>query len=276
MSVTWHVTTTPRGRVLRCGDTGPDVVLVHGLEDRPETWTPLAERLVGRARLTAVEMPWLVGNRYGWLDAGSPRQWLSRTLDELGLGHALLVGHSFGGHAVLRHVTDGGASRGAVLVAPLYRTGDELARPDSQQLVEASLVDTVVEGLHLRLGDRREVLQQEDLSLMGASLSKDVVERAMPALMTSLLAPPAIDPAAVTVPLRVVVRDGDPSLSPAAAASLRRAPDTTVLELEGDGHFLHLIDPDHVADHVLAILRDLEGPSRTADREGTTPCPTSS
>lgn len=254
MTVIWHEGRTSRGRVLRAGGEGPDVVLVHGLEDRPETWTPLAERLVHRCRLTALEMPWLVGGHYDWLDAGSAREWLAAMLDELGLTRALLVGHSFGGHAVLRHLSDGGDARGAVLVAPLYRTADELALPDSAELVQSSLVDTVIEGLHLRLGERLHQLEQDHLSLMGSSLSRDVIERAFPALTSCLVARPRIDPTAVRVPLRVVVRQGDPSLSPLAAAQLRRGPDTAVLELEGEGHFLHLIEPDHVAAHVLDLV----------------------
>lgn len=291
MTSVWREERTETGRVLRAGETGPHVVLVHGLEDRPETWTAVAERLAPTCQVTAPEMPWLVGGSYTWLSDGSPRSWLSTTLDELGLAGAHLVGHSFGGHAILAHLADGGASAGALLVAPLYRTQQELALADCDDRVRRALVDTVIEGLHLRLGARLDVVDAEELRIMDSSLSRDVVERAFPSLMACLLTPPPIRPEAVRAPLRVVVRRGDPSLSTLAAAELCRAPRTTVLELEGDGHFLHLIDPGDVAARVLDLVaattahpvadRAAADPHPSMPhltqptREGTIPCPTS-
>lgn len=270
MTTLWREQRAGEGRLLRAGTNGPDVVLIHGLEDRPETWTPVAERLADTCRVTALEMPWLVGGRYAWLARGSPQAWLSARLEQTGLTDAHLVGHSFGGHAVLGHLAAGASNQSALLVAPLYRTREELALPDSTERVRRALVDTVVEGLHLRLGPRRDHIEPDELSLMGSSLSRDVVERALPALMTCLLRPP-IDPAMIQTPTQVLIRDGDPSLSSRAAAELGRAPNTTILELAGDGHFLHLIHPDEVTAHIVDLIEQTD----LTTQGGNIPCPSS-
>lgn len=270
MTTLWQEEHTDRGRILTAGTTGPDVVLVHGLEDRPETWTPVAQRLATTCRVTALEMPWLVGSQHTWLTQGTPGAWLSARLEETGLTEAHLVGHSFGGHAVLAHLASGATNPSALLLAPLHRTRQELSLPDSARRVEHSLGDTVIEGLHQRLGTRRKDIDPETLDLMGSSLTRDVVRRALPTLMTCLLNPP-VDPAANHTPTRVLVRDGDPSLSRRAAAELGTAPNTTVLEFAGDGHFLHLIHPNEVAGHILNLIEQ----THLSIPGGKTPCPSS-
>lgn len=268
MSTFWHEELTRGGRLLQAGTNGPDVVLVHGLEDRPETWTLVAEGLARTCRVTAFEMPWRVGSQYTWLQEGSPQAWLSSRLEQTGLGHAHLVGHSFGGHAVLGHLAAGGSNPSALLVAPLYRTQVELALPDSTERIRQALRNTVIEGLHLRLGPRLHTIDPDDLAQMGKSLSRDVIERALSALVTCLVRLP-INPVLIRRPTRVLVRDGDPSLSSSAATELSRALNTTVLQLAGDGHFLHLIHPSEVTAHILELIEQ----THLTTHGGKIPCP---
>ena len=84
------------------GEGEPAVLLLHGFAEHLDTWRPVQERLARRHRTVALDL---------WGFAASarpphakPADWVDEVvglMDELGLGQAVLVGHSLGGRASL-------------------------------------------------------------------------------------------------------------------------------------------------------------------------------
>ena len=84
---------------------GEPVVLIHGIPGSSGVWTPVAERLAGEFQVIAPDLlgfgasPGEPAPDAVWADAQARA--LAALLDELGIGHAALVGHDFGGPVAL-------------------------------------------------------------------------------------------------------------------------------------------------------------------------------
>lgn len=127
------MTTRPKLAHQQLG-SGPDVVLVHGLAANRAFWYPLATALSSQYRVTLYDLRGhgyseRPTNGYTAMDHG---QDLLHLMDDLGIEEAAVVGHSYGGAAVLE----------AVLLQP-------------QRFSHMALMDTRVQRLQseLRLHD---------------------------------------------------------------------------------------------------------------------------
>jgi pimeloyl-ACP methyl ester carboxylesterase len=86
------------------GGSGAAVVLVHGLAGSATNWLELVPRLVERYRVLVVDLPGHGGSvpaRRG-SSVSDFAEAVARVVEQEGAGPALVAGHSFGGHVVLR------------------------------------------------------------------------------------------------------------------------------------------------------------------------------
>jgi pimeloyl-ACP methyl ester carboxylesterase len=88
-------------------EDGPAALLLHGITSNAQTWWRVAPRLVELGfRVVAVDMP---GHGYSGETADhrieSVAQLIAEASAELGLGHMLLIGHSWGGSVALAMAT---------------------------------------------------------------------------------------------------------------------------------------------------------------------------
>jgi pimeloyl-ACP methyl ester carboxylesterase len=89
-------------------ETGPPVVLVHGLSASSRWWRRTVPALAPHFRVYLVDLPGFGAmrrplGRYSL--AGAP-EWLLACMDTLGLARPHVVGHSMGGYIALRHAAE--------------------------------------------------------------------------------------------------------------------------------------------------------------------------
>lgn len=88
-------------RVLQVGQ-GPDVVLIHGSPGFVEDWEPVMNALAGSFRFTAFDRP---GQGFsgdtGKYSIEENADTALALMDTLGIAHAIVVGHSYGGPIAL-------------------------------------------------------------------------------------------------------------------------------------------------------------------------------
>jgi pimeloyl-ACP methyl ester carboxylesterase len=99
-----HTTVNGHDLAYRLGGEGPPVLLVHGLAASSVTWCEAMRRLVPRFRVLA---PDLLGHGEsakpeGDYSLGAHASFLRDLLGGLGIDHATVVGHSFGGGIVMQ------------------------------------------------------------------------------------------------------------------------------------------------------------------------------
>jgi 4,5:9,10-diseco-3-hydroxy-5,9,17-trioxoandrosta-1(10),2-diene-4-oate hydrolase len=98
-----------RARCLCAGESGPPVVLLHGLGASAEIWRPNIGPLASRNRVFAPDLPGFGRTGIpGWMDysPAAYSRFVRDFMNALGIGRAGLVGHSLGGGIALRVVLD--------------------------------------------------------------------------------------------------------------------------------------------------------------------------
>ena len=234
---------------------GVPVVLLHGLTFDRATWRPIVDRLGGRARTVALDLP-------GHGDSGGPPCALDdvagavhEVVERLGLERPLVVGHSMSGGLALLYAGTYPA-RGAMMV-----DGTADVRPFAQ------LLQRLAPGLK---GDgfaaTFDVFQQSmRLDLVAEPLRSEVVERqtVTPELVLGywdevlgtdpeeLQARIAEAMKSVDVPVLALYGHDAPSEREYLRAHIS---DVTVEELPGRGHFLHLVEPDMFVARLTAFI----------------------
>lgn len=111
-------------RVVRAGQ-GPAVVLVHGYGESLISWRPVFDELSLDADVIALDLPGfgVSSKPASGYTADSLASVVLALLDELGVGRAVIVGHSLGGAvATAAAIRDPGRVTGLVLVAPALAT----------------------------------------------------------------------------------------------------------------------------------------------------------
>ena len=253
---------------------GVPVVLLHGMPGTHLDYLRVVQALEG-VHTVAVDRP-----GYGWSQGGPltyPQQvdMVAELVAALGLGRALLVGHSFGGLLALGvAASHPDAVAGLALIAPSgggLRSGPY--RMASARLVVAmqtpgvrQLTEATVGGLLRRTGamidarfavapdpvDRHYAKRLNELTLHDDNL------RAMARDRLSYHANidwidgrlPAID-----VPASVLLAKGDKPIPIEHGRTLAAAlPNSQLLEVDG-GHMLPVAQPDVVADTITSALR---------------------
>lgn len=236
---------------LRAGEPGGDlVVLAHGLEDSWESWRSLARALDPRWRVLALDLPWRPGNDYRWRRRGSPSSWLAAGLDALSRRADTIVAHSFGANATLELMAGGRKpARATVLICPLYCPPEQPITWRVFDRARRTFDRHVQDGLRLRMGAR---LGAVDAAILDAMVVK-AIDRIGPAgfltVFDQFVGSGALALDTVETPTLILAGGADPTLSPAAAATLSRGlPRSTLLVHEHYDHFCHVRHPAQVAE----------------------------
>lgn len=122
----------------------PVAVLVHGMIDSGNSWTPLLPALSG-FDVWCLDLPWSGDQGSGWPAAMLTDGWLRAGLTLCPAAPALCVGHSFGATAILEwfaSVPDA-APEAAILISPFLR-------PPGRRVTWAS-IDSFARGVEDRL-----------------------------------------------------------------------------------------------------------------------------
>lgn len=226
----------------RMGRDGPPIVLVHGIEDRFDSWDCLAAALSADFQVTAFDMPWRTGNDYQWCDQATPGQWLRRFLEQHNLEDAFMVAHSFGGLAALELIAARREPAATLLIAPAYCTRTEAEHHATPDALMHALRVTMTEAINLRLGTRQAMTPQMRSRIRVHTLA-EVVPRAFPTLVRCILADRYGGLAEATRPVEIVISRDDPTLSPGASVELGSlSPHMTLRHLPGTTHSLHRTD----------------------------------
>jgi pimeloyl-ACP methyl ester carboxylesterase len=269
-------------------DTGPAVVLVHGLGGSHLNWDLLAPRLTGHARVWALDLPGFgrsePGGRKASVSANAAA--LQRFLAEVVGEPAVLVGNSMGGMlSILATGERPAAVTGLVLVDPAVPGPRRALDPLVALMFAVYAVPFVGERfMRMRRTRQTELARvREMLTLVGVdpdTVPAEVIDRSVTLLQErtdvdgmdkAFLAAARsllrllVDPrryraamASITVPVLLVHGDRDRLVPVAAARDIaRRHPSWRYVELAGVGHTPQLQVPERLADDVLGWLKEL-------------------
>lgn len=266
---------------LTAGD-GPVVVCWHGFPDHPMTFAPLAEHLVAAGR--RVVMPFLRGFHPNTMDALTYSDGITLAADAAAVGEALgspdMIGHDIGAGMVYRAAAawPEHLNRGVTLAIPPPATLVRALRDPAQQQRLFYIFLFTIEGVaeavlrqdralidylwstwspSLRLDDAyrtwihkmygNEQYIENALKLYRANFDRSRMD---PALSEYA----ARTEATAEKPLLVLGGAEDGCLDPEYLTGEGLAPGSEVEVLPGVGHFLHLEQPETVAERILSWL----------------------
>ncbi|MFF5964706.1 alpha/beta fold hydrolase [Streptomyces collinus] len=258
--VTERVVGGERLRVLERPAASPGasaLVLVHGFEDGPGTWAPLARRLPGHLRLYALQLPWSSGSSHRWADEGGSALWLERTLALLPCRPDAIVAHSFGATTLLDLLARRPSVHQppAVLVAPVYRPHDRPLDPDFYAEAVRRFRGVLGEGLRGRLGRRAATVPADIVEAMTGKVRQRVEPHGFLQFYATLARAAELPLHRITSPVRLVSGQYDPSAPPEAVRELmRRIPAAEARQDPSFGHFCQVQAPDAVAAHIVEFL----------------------
>ncbi|MBY8345272.1 alpha/beta hydrolase [Streptomyces spinosirectus] len=233
------------------------LVLVHGFDENPGSWTPLARCLPRQLHLYALQLPWCSGSSHRWADEGGSALWLKRALALLPDSPDLIVAHSFGATALLdllaRRTT--GAPTPAVLVAPVYRPHDRPLDPEFFAEAVRRFRTVLDEGLRSRMGPRAATVPADIFEAMTGKVRERVEPHGFLQFYATLARAAELPLHRITSPVRLVSGPHDPSAPPDAVAELlRRIPVAEARQDPSFGHFCQVQAPDAVAAHIVEFL----------------------
>ncbi len=147
---------------------GPDVVLIPGLASTSAVWARTAAALEGRYRVHLVTVRGFGetapgGNAEGLVSAPVAAE-IRRYIEEQGLRHPALIGHSMGGQVALRVAADAGDRIGKVMVVDASPFFPSLISPGSTAADVEPLARIAYQGLML-LGDQALRTQAASMGL---------------------------------------------------------------------------------------------------------------
>lgn len=284
----------PRGRMIEVrglrqhvvelgkgGDDGaPPVVLVHGAGANLEDMcVALGERLAAKHRVIAIDRPGFGWSERQGRDASSPAyqaDLLHETLDQLGIGKAILVGHSWGGTLALTYALKYPQRVvGLVLIAPPTHPRSRLIAWNNAVLA-TPLGWLFAHTLALPLGVAL-LRPGVRLAFLPQTMPQGYVERSAAAMIlrpASLMANWAdvgglhyflkgqiSRYATLAVPTSVFVGDRDPLVPHGHCSDLAAlSPAVKVTILPGFGHMLH----HAAADQIVAAVEAIAGTNASA------------
>lgn len=262
------------------GDSGPPVLLIHGITQDSRTWEPLGERLSRSASLVAIDLPGHGDseNPPGDHSLGAYASTVRDLLLTLEWPHATIVGHSLGGGVTLQFayqfpdmvdrlvlVDSGGLGRE---VSPLLRAA---SLPGADAVISLlttdavkGMTDSVLRRLQ-RLGLRSST-NLEEIRRGFENLANPDARRAFLKTVRILI---GLGGQQVSARDRLYLAEHLPTLLLWGARDriipLSHATDAheaipgSRLRVLGDaGHFPHIDDPETVARHISEFLAETE------------------
>jgi pimeloyl-ACP methyl ester carboxylesterase len=248
-------------------------VCLHGLGASWQAWRAVGDRLAPDFRVIAVDLPGfgrspeLPGGRVPLPEVA---EHLAATLDELGVGRHVVVGHSMGGGVSIVHALARLADiRAIALLAPagliatgdvrrswrlplLHRASRELARVAAPLLARS---DGLRERAFARLVADPAALDERTMRelALGSALGRSTGAAGTAIVHAGLR--DRID--RLTVPALVVFGDEDEVIASSGGPRLAAAlPDATLLMLPHTGHLPMIERPDEVADAIRRLASE--------------------
>jgi pimeloyl-ACP methyl ester carboxylesterase len=236
--------------------TGPPIVFLHGIGSDHRRWAPFVEQLRADVRCVAVDLPGFGESPAEGCDALSAAAAVHEVVDRLGLVQPALVGHSLGSTvALLYGALFEARSIVAIDAAPLYTPhltetlipfrerlrGDdfdaafeewELATFDTGPLSESQLAASMIRP-------QPDVV----LAYWANLIDRDRAESGVGAWSDAL--------AGIPCPVLMLLAN---ELSAADETIVARMPAATVEVWAGQGHWLHLANPDRFVARLRAWL----------------------
>jgi pimeloyl-ACP methyl ester carboxylesterase len=234
---------------------------VHGFEEGPDSWWPLARRLPEELHLYALQLPWHSGSRHHWAEEGSSAAWLERGLGLVpgGLPDAV-VAHSFGATTLLELLTRrvAAAQPPAVLVAPVYRPHDQPLDPEFYGEAVRRFRAVLGQGLRTRLGRRAATVPADIVEAMTGKVRERVEPQGFLQFYATLGRAADLPLQRITAPVHLISGTRDPSAPPEAVRELlRRIPRASAHQEQGFGHFCQVDEPAAVSGHIAEFLARL-------------------
>jgi pimeloyl-ACP methyl ester carboxylesterase len=235
--------------------TGTPVVFLHGLTFDRRTWRPIIDQLDGSVTSIAIDLPAHGDSGGEPAPVEDVAAQIRRLLQTLDVERPVVVGHSMAA-AVAGLYASAHPARGIVLVDQatevlpfaqmLHQIAPMLRGPAFDQVwpnIENSLgLDRIPEPVRTLVLDTHQVKQDVVLGYWDQVLSTE------PAELQAWIDDKA---ARIKVPCLAVfgrpVTDGE-------RERLGRLPDAQIEEWAGDGHFVHLTDPDRFATRLQAFV----------------------
>ena len=248
------------------GSPGPraDIVLLHGASASAHSWRDIAPALAADRRVIVPDLP-----GHGWtrrpdaahgLSLPGMAALLGGLLRALGVGRAVLIGHSAGAAVAARMALDGQAEAELVIGLngawlPPAGQGRWFYEPLARVLALNPLVPPLVAWSARRHSSIERLIASTGsrLDARGVELYARLVQRSahVAAVMTMMAAwdlrPLLRDLPHLRAPLHLLVADGDLTVPPqASAAALQRLPRAGWHTLRGLGHLAHEEAPARV------------------------------
>jgi pimeloyl-ACP methyl ester carboxylesterase len=235
--------------------TGPPVIFVHGLTFDRRTWRPVIDQLDGSVTSITIDLP-------GHGDSGgepapleSVTEQIHRLLEALDIERPVVVGHSIAA-AIAGLYAAAHPARGIVWVDQatevlpfarmLHQIAPILRGPAFDQIwpdIENSLgLDRIPEPARALVLDTHKVRQDVVLGYWDQVLTTD------PAELQAW-----IDGKAARIQTPCLAVFGRPATD-GERERLARLPDAQIEEWAGDGHFVHLVDPQRFATRLQAFV----------------------
>jgi 2-succinyl-6-hydroxy-2,4-cyclohexadiene-1-carboxylate synthase len=245
---------------------GPPLVLLHGFTGSTATWRPYRERLAGRFRLVAIDLPGHGRSPLPIAGLVAVAEDLVAVVDRLGIARAHWLGYSLGGRAAL-HVVVAHPARVERLVLEGASPGiadsaernarraadEELATSVGRERLPAFVDRWMAQPLfasQARLGPERLAYERAH-RLRGSPAS---FAAALRCLGTGAQAPLWAALAAVAAPTLLVVGAEDTRYRAIAEEMAARMPRGAIAVVPRSGHAAHLENPDAFWAAVCAFL----------------------
>lgn len=259
--------------------TGTDILLLHGALTTHHDWLAgPAGDLGEEARVTVVDRPGHGLSRRPRF-VGTPRDQagqIAAGLDRLGVGPAVIAGHSFGALVALAFAERFPERvRGLVLVAPLAFPEPRLLEHSLMAPRSVPMVGPLLSRLARRSGFDRAALEWVQAVMFSPDPLPSGWKRSFPyeqvlnpdvlvhegedaASMLPLSPAGTIDLGAVRAPAHILIGTADRVVEQQrqGKALARLLPDGRLIEIDGAGHMLHHSHPDRV----LEAIREAAAP----------------
>ncbi|TVQ35060.1 MAG: alpha/beta fold hydrolase [Geminicoccaceae bacterium] len=250
------------------GETGPAVVILHGLLGAGRNWQTIAEQLAAAHRVVLIDLrnhgasPWASAMRYADM-ADDVRL----TLAHLGIERACMIGHSMGGKVVMQlALREPERVTGLVVVdiAPVTYPNDHEAPVRALQGLDLSTLrnraeaDKALAPAIPNTALRHFLLQNlvRDGGGYRWRVNLDAIARAMP----TLIGFPATE-AVFDGPALAIVGGQSAYVDATGEAALQaRLPQVVIERLPEAGHWPHAEAPEVVTRQLRAFLRRVEEP----------------
>jgi pimeloyl-ACP methyl ester carboxylesterase len=231
------------------------IVFVHGITDSHRQWAPIVERLEDDHRCIRLDLRGHGESGDGEeMSALAMARDVSVVVEATSAGAPALVGHSLGGVVVTAYAATGGPCASIVNVDQALTVAEfaPSLRPFEAQLRGDQFHETIAMMFAAMQGDRLPASVSAELAANRGRARQDVVLALWDVLFSGsdeeLLSVQDLLAGGVTVPYLALL--GQDAGAEYATWLTARMPTAVVETWPGDGHYLHLVEPDRFAARV--------------------------